>query len=135
MGPRAWTIEELDNLKRWRDEGLTVGVIADRLGRTRNSIGGKLDRNRQNYPLNPRAPSARYTNTVRPFLRAKIDGATFVPPELLADRARRSDERAAMTPGQIAMGDPPSSQSATVRAQGASRNPRKTPSLWEAPIL
>jgi GcrA cell cycle regulator len=89
---RPWTAEELADLRRLWDEGLTAGQIGERLRRTRNSILGKVHRLKlpsRASPLGkpadsasarPKAPKPPRAPKPAP-LRA---GATTLPPIALA---------------------------------------------------
>lgn len=72
----------------------------------------------QLHPLSSRSSTHR-TMGVRQFLKNVGVKAFDMPSQLLVDRDRRSDERDQLDTTGILMGDPPSSQSATVQARGA----------------
>lgn len=40
----AWTPDDVAHLREWRREGIQIGVIADRLGRSTNAVKAKMKR-------------------------------------------------------------------------------------------
>lgn len=79
MAPLPWTDEQTERLKQWHAERLSTRVMGKRLGKTRNSVIGKLARlrlcvPRQSAPRKPK-PKVERRGGFRPIVEPARPGA------------------------------------------------------------
>jgi GcrA cell cycle regulator len=79
--PNHWTVEDIETLERMAKEGLSSGVIAKALGRTRNSVIGKCNRAdiRLSYEAPPGKPKRRKGYTQKKRVRQRFRKRVSVP--------------------------------------------------------